>query len=185
MAVATRETIIADLYRDPTLDRALRTMKPDHLREDLRQEIFLVLCAMPDDQLQEMHARTGTPLRYLLGTMVQMVKTNNHKFFRQYRRQPPAAAAGVQTASPSPTRRESTDAAALVWREIEGLHWYHATLLKIYAEKKCSYTDVSRETGVPRKVVAASLRTSIATIKTNLKTKYGIDSLSDVLPVVD
>ena len=46
-----KEQIITQMYLDKDISQAISKMQPVELQDDLRQEIFLVLCEMNDERL--------------------------------------------------------------------------------------------------------------------------------------
>lgn len=53
--MVTKNDIIAQLYNDQDIANAIGKMNPVELQDDLRQEMFLVLCEMDGTRLIEMH----------------------------------------------------------------------------------------------------------------------------------
>jgi len=50
-----RDEIIEALYRDKDIENAISKMQPVHLQDDLRQEMFMVICELDEKRLYEMH----------------------------------------------------------------------------------------------------------------------------------
>jgi hypothetical protein len=81
-----RQRIIAEIYESKDFNAALGKMQPDHLRDELRQEVILVLCEMPEDRLIEMY-NTGGIKFYLVRTMINMCMSKTSRFYAMFRRE--------------------------------------------------------------------------------------------------
>ena len=46
-----RQAIITELYNSADINNAIGKMQPYELQDDLRQEVFMVLCEMEDARL--------------------------------------------------------------------------------------------------------------------------------------
>ena len=63
----TREEIITALYTSKEITQLFAKIQPEHLREDLKQEIFRELCELPEDELRTIYAReNNNGLRYYI-----------------------------------------------------------------------------------------------------------------------
>ena len=51
----TKNDIITGLYTDKDIDNAIKKMQPFELQDDLRQEMFMVLCEMDEVKFMSMH----------------------------------------------------------------------------------------------------------------------------------
>ena len=60
-------------------------MKPDHLRDELRSEIFAALCELPEERLVQMRD-AGFLLFYTIRMMLNMIKSDRSTFFKKFRR---------------------------------------------------------------------------------------------------
>lgn len=79
-----RNKILSDLYQSKELEALLNKMHPDHLRDDLKQELFLVLSSMPDEKLLSLHQSGG--LRFwATRTVLNMVCSDRSTFHQMYR----------------------------------------------------------------------------------------------------
>lgn len=80
-----RDKVLGDLWASPELATALGKMEPFELREDLRQELFLVLCELPEDKLQGLSER-GELRWYAVRVMLTMVKSDRSAFYNTHRK---------------------------------------------------------------------------------------------------
>lgn len=59
-------------------------MNPQHLRDDLKQELFVILCEMPDSKIEALH--TNNQLRYYVTRIVlNMIASSTSPFHKKYR----------------------------------------------------------------------------------------------------
>lgn len=80
----TREAVLTKLYSDESIDKAINKMEPDHLREDLKQEIFLVLCEMDEEKLLNIYNK-GHMNFFIVRTMLNMIKSKTSHFYFKFR----------------------------------------------------------------------------------------------------
>ena len=72
------------MYRNKDVADAIGKMEPENLRDDLRQEIFQVLCELPEERLLEMH-REGWLKWFIVRTMLNMIKSDRSTFHKLFR----------------------------------------------------------------------------------------------------
>ena len=80
-----KNSIILELWESRELKEAIDKMQPEDLREDLRSELFKVLCEMDEERLIDMRSRNVLKF-YLVRTMVNMMQSNTSQFYRTYRK---------------------------------------------------------------------------------------------------
>ena len=161
----TKNDIITGLYTDKDIDNAIKKMQPFELQDDLRQEMFMVLCEMDEAKFMSMH--TGGFLKfYLVRTMLSMIKSDRSTFFNKFRR--------VFTEwtekhdAPDYNDTIQTDEISVkLNNSLKILHWYELEILRLYSENGQNIMSLSRETGIPYR----SLMKTIKKIKTILKYK--------------
>ena len=158
----TRSEIIASMYRDPDVAAAINKMEPEGLRDDLRQEIFQVLCEQTDEKLQEMH-RGGWLKYFIVRTMLNMIKSDRSTFFYKFRRT--FTEVSEEMAQERETVENYERDQKRVKEGIAGLHWYEAKLIEIYATNGQNIAKISRDTGIPYR----SLFKTIKRVKEKLK----------------
>lgn len=81
-----RQAVIHNLYISEEMSQAIGKMEPAELREDLRQEMFVVLCKMPDAMMQGLHER-GELRWYMVRVMLNMVKSDRSAFYNKFRKE--------------------------------------------------------------------------------------------------
>jgi hypothetical protein len=79
-----KNKILADLFQSKEMADLLQKMNPDHLRDDLKQELFLVLLETPDEKIIQLHERKE--LRWYTARIVMnMIASNTSPFHKKYR----------------------------------------------------------------------------------------------------
>ena len=81
----SRETIIRELFLSPDVANAISKMEPEDLRDDLRQEMFVVLCEMDEAKLRGLYERKELKA-FLAGTMWRMMASDRSTFYNTHRK---------------------------------------------------------------------------------------------------
>lgn len=80
-----RDQVISELWRSPDVAAAIAKMEPVALQDELKQELFLVLCEMDEAKLQALSERKE--LRwYMVGVMRNMVMSDRSTFYNTHRK---------------------------------------------------------------------------------------------------
>jgi hypothetical protein len=80
-----RSEIITELYESADINQAIGKMQPYELQDDLRQEVFLVLCEMDEERLLKMY-EDGYLKYFVVRTIVNMAKSDRSNFARTFRK---------------------------------------------------------------------------------------------------
>ncbi len=154
-----RDFIISELYKSKDINDAIGKMQPYELQDDLRQEVFLVLCEMDEDRLFKMYT-DGYIKFFIVRTILNMAKSDRSNFARTFRRV-------YSNVEDNYCVEEYDDSINLkLSRSMEVLHWYEKEIFKLYAESG-NLLQISRETKIPYR----SLLKTIKKVKTLLKYK--------------
>ena len=156
-----RENIITELYKSKDINEAIGKMQPVELQDELKQEVFLVLCEMDTDKLFMMYEQ-GYLKYFIVRTILNMAKSDRSNFYRKFRQ----VYQEIPITYESP--KEDYDESLVIKLEqgMDVLHWYEAELLKLYSHNK-NLLAISRETKIPYR----SLLKTIRKAKTLLKYK--------------
>ena len=156
-----RENIITELYKSKDINEAIGKMQPVELQDELKQEVFLVLCEMDTDKLFMMY-KQGYLKYFIVRTILNMAKSDRSNFYRKFRQ----VYQEISVTYESP--KEDYDESLVIKLEqgMDVLHWYEAELLKLYSHNK-NLLAISRETKIPYR----SLLKTIRKAKTLLKYK--------------
>ena len=154
-----RSDIITELYLSKDINEAIGKMQPYELQDDLRQEVFLVLCEMDEERLLKMY-KDGYLKYFVVRTIVNMAKSDRSNFARTFRKvyEEVGDLGSVEPYDDSITEKLN--------KSMEVLHWYEEQIFKLYAESG-NLLQVSRDTKIPYR----SLLKTVKKVKTLLKYK--------------
>lgn len=155
-----RNSIIVELWDSLELKQAISKMQPEELQDDLRSELFKVLCEMQEDKLIDMHKRNVLKF-YLVRTMLNMMQSKTSQFYKLYRKP-------LHPEVELHDRDE--DLLTKVEKELSKMHWYKAELLRVYAiNHNCNAKELSRVTGIPYMSVHRELKLTKRELKKQLR----------------
>jgi hypothetical protein len=154
-----RNEIISELYLSKDINDAIGKMKPYELQDDLRQEVFLVLCELNDERLFKMY-QEGYIKYFIVRTILNMAKSNRSGFSKKFRQifEEVGDLGSVEPYDDSINVKLN--------KSMEVLHWYEEQIFKLYAESG-NLLQVSRDTKIPYR----SLLKTVKKVKTLLKYK--------------
>jgi RNA polymerase sigma factor (sigma-70 family) len=150
----TRSKIIEELYNSKEIKQALMKMHPVNLREELKQEMFLNLCAITEDKFWAIYNNNGFDgLKYwLVRTMLNLIYSTrmNQPFYRHFR----AKFESLDSMeSIEYIEDESKEFKENLFNQVEAarkkLSWYEDKLLDTYVEFNFNQTQISKKTGIP------------------------------------
>lgn len=155
-----RNSIIVQLWDSTELKDAISKMQPEELQDDLRSELFKVLCEMDEEKLIDMYKRNVLKF-YLVRTMINMMQSNTSQFYRTYRKP-------LNTEVKLHDRDE--DLLNKVEVELSKLHWFSSDLLRLYAiNHNCNAKELSRVTGIPYMTIHRVLKLTKKELKKQLR----------------
>lgn len=159
-----RQAIITELYNSTDINNAIGKMQPFELQDDLRQEVFMVLCEMEEARLFQMY--TDGYLKYfIVRTILNMAKSDRSNFHKKFR----------QVYSEIPVSYEVTkeeyneDVILRLEKGMEVLHWYERELLNIYANNGKNLLAISRETKIPYRSLLKTIRKARMLLKYKIR----------------
>lgn len=162
------------MYLDKDISQAISKMQPVELQDDLRQEIFLVLCEMNDERLLGMWT-SGYLKYFIVRTMLNMAKSDRSTFFNLFRK----------SFTEYCDNYEKADDVSVVDEEMDGklkksmgeLHWYEKNVFEQYAENGRNILKLSRDTKIPYR----SLFKTVTKVKKKLSTAVRKEDLQKKL----
>jgi DNA-directed RNA polymerase specialized sigma24 family protein len=166
--MVTKNEIISKLYNDQDIANAIAKMNPVELQDDLRQEMFLVLCEMDDTRLIEMH-KNGFLKYYLVRTMLTMIKSDRSTFHNKFRRIFEEIGCAVED-KPVPVDENNEALHVGIETVMKELHWYENGIFKLYAENK-NISELSRQTSIPYRSLSKTISDTRKKIKSKMKEK--------------
>jgi len=164
-----RDFIITQMYNSPDINEAIGKMQPYELQDDLRQEVFLVLCEMNEAKLFEMFEQ-GYLKYFIVRTILNMAKSDRSGFYKKFRQLYQEIPLSYEL------QKEEYDE-SLVTKLEEGmqvLHWYEAELLKLYAENGKNLLAISRDTKIPYRSLLKTIRKAKVLLKYKIRNNVDI-----------
>jgi hypothetical protein len=174
----TKDRILSDLFKSEEFNSCIAKMKPEHLQDDLKSEVILILCESTDEKILGLHESGGLKF-YTVRIILNLIQSNTSPFYKKYR-------AMFDTRDPKVTQRDHPDSAhedtfleyllqqqadtdqeyagavfsILEKREIrekqedqalhavEELYWYDRQIVKLYMELG-TFRAIEKVTGIP------------------------------------
>jgi DNA-directed RNA polymerase specialized sigma24 family protein len=162
----TKNEIISNLYTDKDVAQAIEKMNPVELQDDLRQEMFLVLCEMNESRLVDMH-KNGFLKYYLVRTMLTMIKSDRSTFHTKFRRLFHEIGSGIID-KPDQVNDNNEDLHVRIEKTMKQLHWYENSIFNLYAENK-NISELSRQTAIPYRSLSKTISDTRKKIKQKMK----------------
>lgn len=172
----TKNQIIEALFKGKNFNDCIQKMEPDHLREDLKMEVALIVCEWPDEKIIGLHQRRELEF-FVVRVILNQIQSESSPFYKKYRqarlvymedpisgrtseenqearhRHIASVNARVNVAQQVNTdefedrlAKETVEDKAL--SEIENLYWYNAELVKLYMIHG-NYRAIEQHTGIP------------------------------------
>lgn len=147
-----REQIITEFYNSKDINQAISKMQPAYLQDELKQEVFLVLCEMPEERLFQMY--NDEYLKYfIVRTILNMAKSDRSTFYKKFREQLDEIPESFEIKKDEydESLNEKLDNAVKI------LHWYERELLRLYSEEK-NLLKISRDTNIPYRSILETIK---------------------------
>jgi hypothetical protein len=80
-----KNKIIEYLYNHVDINRLINSVDPEHLRDDLKQEMALALLSMPDDKISEIWASSGL-VGFTIKIITNMAFSSTSPFYKKFRK---------------------------------------------------------------------------------------------------
>lgn len=80
----TRDKIISDLFTGKNFCDCISKMEPIHLREDLKQEVILIICELPDEKIFQLYKEKKLDF-YTVRVILNQCISNTSPFAKRYR----------------------------------------------------------------------------------------------------
>lgn len=163
--MATKNQIIEELYRSKEFNDCIGKMEPEHLRDDLRAEVTLILLETDERKLMEMHDKKVLNF-FTARIIINQVFSKTSPFYKRYRQQLPEItdrmAADEETDFDERATKEDIEERAM--SEIDNLYWYNAGVVKLYM-KHGNYRAIEEDTGIPYSSAYKTIQKSFQEIR--------------------
>lgn len=86
--MATKNEIITAMYNSKEFNDCINKMEPDHLRDDLRAEVILILLETADDKIMKLHEQKDGLKFYTVRIILNLIQSKTSSFYKKYRQSP-------------------------------------------------------------------------------------------------
>jgi hypothetical protein len=140
-------------------------MEPDHLRDDLKAEVVLILLETDESKLKEIH-RSGGLRYYTVRIIMNLIQSKTSLFYKLYRQQVVEITdrfiAGEDQDFEARAAKEDLEDKAI--SEIDNLYWYNGEMVKLYL-KYGNYRAIEENTRIPYTSAYKTIQKSLTEIK--------------------
>lgn len=163
-AVPSKNQIIEALFNGKNFTECISRMEPEHLRDDLRQEVILKICEQSEDKIIGLHQR-GELEFYTVRIILNESRNKNNGFARKYlSKTVELSGAEVSDDSDFEQRMIREELEDYAISEIESLYWYDSELLKMYMNLG-TFRAIQELTGIPHVSCFKTIKKAMATLK--------------------
>lgn len=142
-------------------------MQPEHLQEDLKQEVILILCELPEDKLIKLH-ENGAMQFYTVRIILNQIRSKTSPFAKKYRRvyqEFKDIEINDNIDIQERSMRELVEDIAM--EEVDKLYWYNKGLVELYLTHG-NYRAIQKETGIPFGSCYKTIKKSLNQIKKDI-----------------
>lgn len=146
--MSTKNQIIEELFNGKDFNDCLGKMEPAHLRDDLRQEVILTMCELPEEKVVKLHEEKVLVF-YVVRVIINMIRSTNSPFAKKYRTTYTELVEQEEPTGPDMNERllrEELEDYTL--SEINSLYWYDAELIRLYMNLG-TFRAIQEMTGIP------------------------------------
>ncbi len=160
----TREQIITQLYNSPDLNKVIEGIQPEHLQNELRQEVMLVICELSEEKLLTLHENNQLKF-YVWRTITNMAYSSTSRFYKLFRKPLPIP-------QPEPTANTTDNQCTEIINRLidskDTAEWFNGRILKLYAEHG-TMEAVAKEIGLPKNAIYRAIHTARKMVKQRIK----------------
>jgi hypothetical protein len=136
-----RNEILIEFWNSEEVNNAFSRMHPIELIDDLKAEVFLILCEMPEAKLIDLYDKKQLRF-YLVRIMLNLVQSTDKKFYQKYRN-------FTELVGYEKKDEEYNEEIINVNAHIEDLYWYKQEILRLYTfEFNKNARELSKNTGI-------------------------------------
>jgi DNA-directed RNA polymerase specialized sigma24 family protein len=181
----TASSLLTEIYQSKEIGEVISRIEPEHMRDDLKQHVFLILLEKEEAFILELN-QTGKLKNYIV-RLIRQVMAFTHGSFHGDRRKGVAISTDFSiidetnyesggmshkaiydqmlgTYQEEQSDKEQHRLEQACEEEIEKVYWYNAELLKRYVALG-NYRAVAKETGIPVKSVYNAIKAAKEQIK--------------------
>lgn len=136
-----RNEILIEFWKSEEVNNAFSKMHPIELQEDLKAEVFLILCEMPEAKLIDLYDKKQLRF-YLVRIMLNLIQSTDKKFYQKYRN-------FTELVGYEKKDEEYNEDIINVNEHIENLYWYKQEIFRLYTfEFNKNARELSKNTGI-------------------------------------
>jgi len=160
-----KNEIVEQLFTSKEFNDCINKMEPDHLRDDLRAEVALILLETDEKKLIEIHQGGGLRF-YTVRIIMNLIQSKTSLFYKLYRQQVVEITdkyiAGEDQDFEARAVKEDLEDKAI--SEIDNLYWYNGEMVKLYL-KYGNYRAIEENTRIPYTSAYKTIQKSLTEIK--------------------
>ena len=162
--VLTKNEILTNLYLNNEVDELINKIKPEDLRDDLKQYAFAVLCEKPEEFIIDLNNKKQ--LKYFLVKIISnSIFSNRSGFLTQHKNSKELLIDIIPDIIDNDDNYH--DMIDKCIDESSKIYWYNQELLQLYSIHG-TYREVSRITNIPVKSVHNAVKKAKEQIKQNI-----------------
>jgi hypothetical protein len=136
-----RNEILIEFWKSEEVNNAFSKMHPIELQDDLKAEVFLILCEMPEAKLIDLYDKKQLRF-YLVRIMLNLIQSTDKKFYQKYRN-------FTELIGYEKKDEEYNEEIINVNEHIENLYWYKQEIFRLYTfEFNKNARELSKNTGI-------------------------------------
>ena len=136
-----RNEILIEFWKSEEVNNAFSKMHPIELQDDLKAEVFLILCEMPETKLIDLYDKKQLRF-YLVRIMLNLIQSTDKKFYQKYRN-------FTELVGYEKKDEEYNEEIIKVNEHIENLYWYKQEIFRLYTfEFNKNARELSKNTGI-------------------------------------
>ena len=156
-----REQIINDLYNSPDLISAFKSKAPTGTWEDLRQEVFLLLCQIPDERFLELYNKNVLKY-YIVRITLNLTRHKRSKFLKEF-------VTKEDDISDYEFEEEDKQDTLIDFETLtNGYHWYAKELFKLFIESR-NIKEMAQDLKIPYTSLVKAIRATKKKLKKQIR----------------
>lgn len=163
----SRDEILNQVTKDKEYRKICNSIaKGTGLAEDLYQEMFLILCELPEEKLKALHGE-GYLRPFIYRAMFHQFNNPYEKFYKAYRKTS-VPLTQEHTHTQTEYDKDIDTAINAIETALAAIGWYEETLMKEYI-KVGSYRKLEAKTSIPYKSICNTINDTKKKIREQLK----------------
>lgn len=162
----TKNAIIEKLFTGKNFRDCISKMKPDHLQDDLKMEVILVVCEWSEEKVVKLH-NDGALEFYVVRVILNLIQSTTSPFYKKYRMVTVPLNGNTKHLHSDDDieermMREELEDATL--DQINQLYWYDAELVRIFM-RVGTFRAVGQDIGIPWQTCYKTIKKALKILK--------------------